>query len=106
MKDNRYCPVCDSETIRCGVPNKPDQAVCNSPACNWSGPWYVIEETPKSKLLHNLKIVTEQLRRIDAVTDDENPELSQDMLDALQNIAFNISEAEQTINKAEGEKIT
>ena len=42
-KDNRYCPICDSETTRCGAPNKPEQAICTNPDCDWSGPWYVVE---------------------------------------------------------------
>lgn len=54
------------------------------------------------ELLEVCKIVTEQLRRIGAAIDDENPELSQNMLDALQDIEFNISEAEEAINKAKG----
>ncbi len=42
-KDNRYCPICDSETTRCGGPNKPEQAICTNPDCDWSGPWYIVE---------------------------------------------------------------
>ncbi len=63
----------------------------------------LITATPE--LLHDLKIVTAQLRQIGAVIDEENPELSQDMLDALDDIEVNILEAEQTIAKAEG-KVT
>lgn len=43
MEDNRYCPRCDSETIRCGAPNKQEQAICTNPSCDWSGPWYIVE---------------------------------------------------------------
>ena len=60
------------------------------------------DSTNTPDLLDQLQKVTKQLRYINGWIDDENPELPQDAIDALEGIDETIQNAEAAIEKACG----